>query len=79
MAKVICDGCPCVNNGDEGTTCNVGYALAVSRRSDIFYEADDCELESVRWSVGEFRPTLRAVDPPLALPSADDNQKSAGN
>lgn len=24
-------------------------------------------------------PTLRAVDPPLALPSADDNQKSTGN
>jgi len=26
-----------------------------------------------------YRPTLRAVDPPLALPSADDNQNSAGN
>lgn len=26
-----------------------------------------------------YRPTSRAIDPPLALPSADDNQNSAGN
>lgn len=78
MAKVFCKGCPCVNSDYESdTSCNIGYDLQYIGNGVMI--ADDCELESVKWSVGEFRPTLRAVDPPLALPSADDNQNSAGN
>lgn len=37
----------------------------------------ECERSDFWWR--EIQPTLRAVDPPSALPSADDNQKSAGN
>jgi hypothetical protein len=79
VAKVICDGCPCFNyDYENGSTCNLKFAIIPSNVAD--YESDVCELESVSYGGKyEFRPTLRAVDPPSALVGGGNSENSAGN
>jgi hypothetical protein len=78
MLTKVCDDCPCFNwNSEYGSKCNLGYIIEVGKDG---YSSDVCELESIRYGGKyEFRPTLRAVDPPSALVSAADSENSAGN
>lgn len=61
--SVICKECPCLFNDGYSVGCNLGYKT-YQRKFGYPYEiSDECELEVVRFSGGEFRPKLREVEP----------------
>lgn len=79
VPKIICDGCPIMNESDDVPSCNLGYSIfSAAWRSGVYKEAahhkesDDCNLELVRYAGTEFRPTKYAHRPETGVAKSDN-------